>query len=241
MRRDRKSCLASVLARQNLREIFERCFVQANIDERSDNRAHHIPQKTIGGNGKNQLVVLFRPKCFGDVAVVRVHIGVRFGKTFEIGMVEQHCGCLVHQIDVEILLVMPAQILRKNVFVSSDEILVGAFLGIEARVRAVGGADDFENGNVFGQKRIELVYDCRRVDFIFGVEMREHFLGVHTGIGAACANEIDAGIENRGHRLVHRFLYGHGIGLVLPAVVMGAVVGKSDEVAQVFVFLDRQR
>jgi hypothetical protein len=74
------------------------------------------------------------------------------------------------------------------------------------------------------------------VGFIFSIEMRKHFLGMYAGVGSAGAHKFDVGSENYRKCFVHRFLYGYCVGLGLPAVVMGAVVRKSDEVTQEFWF-----
>lgn len=64
------------------------------------------------------------------------------------------------------------------------------------------------------------------------IKMGIHLPGMHAGISPPGAGEFDHCVEQNRTGLVQRFLHGNGIGLVLPAVVMGSVVGEFDEISQ---------
>ena len=61
--------------------------------------------------------------------------------------------------------------------------------------------------------------------------MRVHGFGMHARVGAACCRDGRFGSKQLLKHLSHHFLHTDGIGLELPAVVVGAVVRKADEIA----------
>ena len=112
-----------------------------------------------------------------------------------------------------------------------DVVLVGTPGGVETCVRGIVDPNDVKNGDVFGQVRVEFVYEGCRVKFFVSVKMGVHELGVYAGIGSACAHQFYGFIEDYRNRLGQGFLYRNGIGLELPTVIRGAFIRKLDEVA----------
>lgn len=63
------------------------------------------------------------------------------------------------------------------------------------------------------------------------IKMREKLTGVHTGIRPAAADSFYRLAQNGGQRFVQHFLHGNGVGLHLPAVIVGAIVKKFNKKA----------
>ena len=64
--------------------------------------------------------------------------------------------------------------------------------------------------------------------------MGDHESGVDAGVGSACGGEGHRLAEEGPQGRLHALLNADGVGLVLPAVVGGAVIGEEYKCAQCF-------
>ena len=89
------------------------------------------------------------------------------------------------------------------------------------------------NRYVAGQNGIELLQVKFRVKLSVNICMKKLLSTMHPCIGATATYYVNRMAKNLCHALFHYLLHTHRIFLVLPAVVVGAVVGDFEEVAQV--------
>ncbi len=149
---NRKTGFSSVFAFNNVVAIGYCDFPESDINQCSYNRAHHIPKKTISGNGKNELVVLLFPIRFKNVAIKRVDVGVDFRKTLKIGVIEQQLRGFIHPFQIRLLVQIPTCFFQKWIFGGMNVVFVGSFCRIETRMCFIVNRNDVVNGDVFWQK-----------------------------------------------------------------------------------------
>ena len=96
------SCGATVFLLDDFTELLDGEHATSHIEEGADNGTHHVAEETVGGDGE---LPLERGNLFPfgvcDLAVVRLHVGVEFGKGGEVCVVEESLSRLIHQVEVE--------------------------------------------------------------------------------------------------------------------------------------------
>jgi len=143
-------------------------------------------------------------------------------------------GGLLHGVDVERVFDPPDVPLVEGGLAGGYLVEVGAGGGVVAGVEVGGGLFDVEDGDVGGEALVPLV--LQQGGLVAGVaavglaELDVGHLaeGVHAGVGAAGAHDLDGRLEKILDGAPERTGDGAGVLLFLPAAVLGPVVFQRD-------------
>ena len=72
-----------------------------HFDERPDDGAHHISQESVGFYAENEQIVLFKPICLHDAAVICLHLSVKLRKTRKVLIFKENLSCFIHLRHIE--------------------------------------------------------------------------------------------------------------------------------------------
>ena len=111
-------------------------------------------------------------------------------------------------------------------------IMVCARDGRETGMHLWGYLPYFVYGDVAGQDAVQAVYQL--VGFHrnpVGIEVGCHVSGMYAGIGPSCSHHLHFLSQKYGEGALQLLLHRIGIGLNLPAVVVGAVVTEEYEIS----------
>ena len=141
-------------------------------------------------------------------------------------------GCrLVHETEIEVIVRLKRIAAEEGRLVRMDVVMICACLGTEAGVHIVADRLDAMDGNVGRHDAVEAVAHLLMVDRLGDIKVCSHVAGMDTRIGAPGSDDTDITAENERQAALKLALDGDGIGLYLPAVVAGAVVGEMDEIS----------
>lgn len=213
--------------------------MKPHIDQGAHDGPHHVAQEAVGRDGKHPpLAVKWRPLGVCHLAIVGFHVGVQLAERREIGVQPQPAGCLVHQVEVKLVVACPAVLVEKGALEGVDEVLVGAARGVKSRMGITGHGKYLVDGNALAQYAVQAVHEPACVgNGRLGVEVRNHHGSVHARVGAPGSSDAYGRVQHHGHGLLNGLLHAHVVGLHLPAVVGAAVVGQSYEIAHECVLL----
>ena len=113
-----------------------------------------------------------------------------------------------------------------------DIIMVCARCGREAGMHLRGYLPYFVYGDIAGQDAVQAIYQL--VGFhrdAVCIEVGCHVSGMYAGIGSSCSHHLHLLSQKYGEGALQLLLYRIGIGLNLPAVIVGAVVTEEYEIS----------
>ena len=126
--------------------------------------------------------------------------------------------------------------------------MIGTRGGREAGMHLRMNFPHFIDGNVAWQNSVQTILQLveghrdsffrnflfRNFLFRIPVKMRRHVSGMHTGIGSSCTHHLYLLSEKDGKGTLQLLLHRIGIGLNLPAVIVGSVVTKEYKISHCF-------
>ena len=155
LRRHTDSSCAAVFLLDDGVQLRDGEFATSDIEESTCNRAYHIAQEAVGGDGENEHFVFPIPMGFGKVADIGFVVRVQFCETGEI-IVLHECVCGdVHSVDVGVEIDAAIKSLPEREPGRGDEIFIGARSGRETSMEVVGDVEDVENGDVGREETVE--------------------------------------------------------------------------------------
>lgn len=78
MGRHRGSGFAAVFPLDDGAKLFQSHAPLPYLQQRANDSPHHIAQKTVGLDTKNEQTVLFKPTCLHGFAIVGLYLGMDF-------------------------------------------------------------------------------------------------------------------------------------------------------------------
>ena len=117
--------IAAVPGFYNPPEIRQCQFSLSDFHHRAYDGAHHVPQKTVGFDGEDQLLPGILPMSIHDDTIVGFNIGVQFGKTGEVPVFKQYLAGFVHEADVGERVHFPRILAGKRILIFVNKILIG--------------------------------------------------------------------------------------------------------------------
>ena len=234
MRRGGRSGGPTVARRQDLGEPRRRPVAVADLQQRADEVAHHVVEEAAALHDEVEAA-----GSLHDVRVVQRPHGAALARVAriarergEVVATDEAARRLAHRRDVD----RPAHPVEQ---VAADrrphgrrDAAVGvAFAArVEARVEAVGRADDALDGDVVGQVGVERQQQALGREVARDRRVRALAQRVDAGIGAAGAFDVRLRTADRRERLLQDLLDRAEAGLPLPAVEGRAVVGDGQQI-----------
>lgn len=218
MGRHRGSGGASVATRDDVVETVGRELTAANVDKSADNSSDHIAQEAVGGYLEIEgRLAAFDPFGAGDAAYIRPRVGMKLGEGGEVADIEKTCGRAVHGVEIE-RTCCPCEFVEKGGATRQHIIAVGSRDSTEPGVHVIGHRPYTLHYDVRPHYRIESARHRGYVRNGVGIEMGNHAAGVHSGVGAAGADNSRRSAQQNRQRILESRLDSHLSGLRLPAV-----------------------
>ena len=216
-------------------EVRDGEFAAAHHEHGSDNGTHHIAEEPVGPDGEDIFAGGgFYPPGIHDVTDVGFGVGVELGKRGEVREVEQ-TGCrLVHEAEIQLPVFAVAVSPHEGVLGRVDIIFIGTRKGGEPGVGLWRDGTDAVDGDIGRKHQVKAVGQALQlfpVEDSVCVEMGGHTSGVNPCVCAPGSNNGSLPLQQQRETLLDGFLYSDRIGLILPAVVGCAVVGKEEEIS----------
>lgn len=139
---------------------------------------------------------------------------------------------IIHRVKIEREERPKSEIAKHGLLVHRQPVMIGAAEGGETAVQFRLDRLDGESRNIGRQNGIELedrllLTAIRRIDEIdIRIEVADEIIGVDSGVRSSAAHNVEIGVAREfAQRISHDLLNCRRIGLHLPSVVIGAVVG----------------
>ena len=223
---------AAVFLLYHLAKFLYSHLTTTHLEQSAHYGTHHIAEEAVGLDYKAPLVLVhLLPSGLHDAAVVGGHIGMELAEAGEVHIIEEAASSLVHPLKVGGMEEAHGTMTAEGVLGRRHIVVVGARGGAEAGMRIRTYGLHTLHGNVGWKYAVELVSKALAIYLLLGIEVGNHLQGMHTSIGATGTRDRGILAQERGEGLGQGLLHGDAVGLYLPTVIVGAVVGKGDEMS----------
>lgn len=230
---------------QDVPELVKRYPSPSHVKQGAHDGTHHVAQETVGGNleipcGRGGL----HPSGRRDMADGGLVVAPRLAESGVVLVREEEARSLVHSRKVERVVHLQGIMTLEGVFPGVYIIVVRARYGREAGVHAVGHRKNVMDRDVAGQDAIQAIHHLvarerkpvrtirsRLWRSTLPVEVRRHLACMNPRVGAPCADHLDVFSQQNRQATLQLLLHRVGIGLNLPAMIVGAIIAKGNKVS----------
>ena len=229
---------------QDVEKLLHRDLAPAYIDERSHHGSYHVTEEAVGGDleipgGRRGL----DPSGCGNVADGGLVVTASLAESRIVFVMQEMLRRLVHLFEIQRVVHLQRIVALEGILACMDIIMIGTRGGREAGMHLGIYLPNFIDGNVAWQDSVQTIHQLveghrdsffRNFLFRIPVKMRRHVSGMHTGIGSSCTHHLYLLSEKDGKGTLQLLLHRIGIGLNLPAVIVGSVVTKEYKISHCF-------
>lgn len=205
----------------------------ADADACAYDGAHHVAQKTIGGDVETVAFGGRHPFGLAHSADAGAVVAAGALEATEIVCTQQHPACPVHFIQVQRGMQQVATFVQKRVLMAMDQVGVAPLTRAEAGMSILRDREQMFGGDARRQHGVDALHEpVARRDGRYRVEMQEVGQSMHAGVRTAAAHGVHlVRLQAQTQRPLHFLLYRNRRRLPLPAPVWGAIVGEFHEIA----------
>ena len=160
-----------------------------------------------------------------------LHIGMALAECLEVANGEKMTGRLIHKVEVKVIMQFAGIFAQERILACMYIIMVCTANGGKACVHVFCHLTDILCRYVARKQAVESIDQLRPVYFPVKVEMCRHIPGMHSGIGSTGTHNLYLRAKNCCQSLLEFLLHGVSVWLYLPTVIIGAVIGKANEIS----------
>ena len=132
------TCPAAILRGNDICKLRFAHLTSSDLKERTNHRAYHIPQETVGGNDETGFrLVLLYPLHFVHIADSGLDIRMGAAESCEVLLTEQQVRRPIHCFEIQARRYAGMIDIEERVFARGDTIAIRPSRGIESRMRIV--------------------------------------------------------------------------------------------------------